>query len=598
MEAFFDGWLAVRMQEQHIPGAVVVVVRDGRTIFSKGYGFADIESQKPMQPQSTILRVGSISKLITATAVLQLVDSGMLDLQTDIREYIEPDILKSYPYPITLHQLLTHSAGIGDRFAGQGVRNPADILPLGDYLKTSLTQPVNKPGVMINYSNQGITLAGYAVEKTTGMSFADYVRDNIFQPLGMDRTTFVPTAEDLSDIARGYNWVFERQRIMPLRHWKPYPASSLTATAQDMARFMLAHLNAGNRSYEPEKNGRILSAGVAAKMHSRQFTMHPQMPGMAYGFREFIENNQRLLWHSGHMPGHRTALFLLPKHNLGLFFYCNSDIKIYRPFLTAFLDRFFPGNFDPVPAPSAPVPLVELRRYAGVYRHNWYPRITFGKASVLMGIQGKEIEVAATGAGLLTIGGHPYLAHEPPLFRSRDDGQLAAFLEDENGRTTHLYMGGSEAYMKLSRHETISFNWLLYRVCLALFILGFISQVFLYLRARKKEGHIHSAISARLAFRGSGLLCSLYFIFIIGLYVVTAQGAYKMLEDLPPALMVLLALPIASAILIPVTAAAAIRAWVTGKLSLWEKAHHIEIISAALAFTWFLHHWNILGYRF
>ncbi len=598
MEAFFDGWMAVRMQEQHIPGAVVVAVRDGRTIFSKGYGFADIESQKPMQPQSTILRVGSISKLITATAVIQMVDSGMLDLQTDIREYIEPDILKSYTHPITLHQLLTHSAGIGDRFAGQGVRNSAELLNLKDYLMTSLSPPVSKPGETINYSNQGITLAGYAVEKTTGVPFANYARDTIFQPLGMNRTTFVPAAEDLSDIARGYNWVFERQRIMPLRHWKPYPASSLTATAQDMARFMLAHLNAGNRSYEPEKNWRILSTGAAAKMHSRQFTMHPQMPGMAYGFRELIENNQRLLWHSGHMPGHRTALFLIPKHNFGLFFYCNSDIKIYRPFLTAFLGRFFPVNSDPVPLPSAAIPIEELRRYAGVYRHNWYPRTTFGKAAVLMGIQGKEIEVTAAMTGLLTIDGRTYVAHEPPLFRSRDDGHFAAFLENESRKTTHLYMGGSEAYMKLNWHETTSFNWLFYRFCLALFILGFISQVILHLRARKKEGHTLPAISARLAFRGSGLLCSLYFFFIIGLYVVTAQGAYKMLEDLPPALMVLLALPIATAILIPVTAAAAIRAWATGRLSLWEKAHHIEIISAALAFTWFLHHWNILGYRF
>ena len=598
MEAFFDGWLADRMREQHIPGTIVVVVRDGGIIFSKGYGFADIESKKPMNPQSTILRVGSISKLITASAVMQLADRGMLDLHADIREYIEPDILKSYPYPVTLHQLLTHSAGIGDRFAGQGVRNPADILNLKEYLATSLSPPIGKPGEIINYSNQGISLAGYVVEKTAGVPFADYSRDNIFRPLGMARSSFVPTAEDLTDIARGYNWVFERQRIMPLRHWKPYPASSLTATAHDLARFMIAHLKAGNRSNEPEGNGRILSPGAAAKMHRRQFTMHPQMPGMAYGFRELIENGQRLLWHSGHMAGHRTALFLLPKHNLGLFFYGNSDIKIYRPFLTAFLDHFFPANSDLVLAPSAMVPLVELRRYAGVYRHNWYPRATFGKAAVLMGIQGKEIVVTAVESAFLTIGGRPYLPHDLPLFKSKDDDDLAAFIEDDKGSITHLYMGGSDAYMKLNWHETASFNWLLYRVCLALFILGFISQVFLYLRTRKEEEHIRPAISARFALHGSGLLCGLYLIFIIGLYLVTAQGAYKMLEDLPPALMVLLALPIASAILIPATAAAAIRAWLTGRLSLWEKVHHIEILSATLAFTWFLHHWNLLGYRF
>ena len=586
------------MDEQHIPGALVVVVRDGGIIFSKGYGFADIESKKSMHPQSTILRVGSISKLITATAVMQLADRGLLDLQADIREYIEPEILKSYPYPITLHQLLTHSAGIGDRFAGQGVRNPTDVLNLKEYLMTSLSPPVNNPGEIINYSNQGISLAGYVVEKTTGMPFADYARDNIFRPLGMDRTSFVPAAKDLTEIAMGYNWVFERQRIMPLRHWKPYPASSLMATAHDMANFMIAHLDAGNRSNKPEANGRILSPEAAAKMHSRQFTMHPQIPGMAYGFRELTENGQHLLWHSGHMPGHRTALFLLPKHNLGLFFYGNSDIKIYRPFLTAFLDHFFPANSDLVLAPSTMVPLVELRRYAGVYRHNWYPRATFGKAAVLMGIQGKEIEITATVTGSLTIDGRHYLSHELPLFKSRDDDHLAAFLEDNNGSITHLYMGGSDAYMKLKWHETASFNWLLYRVCMALFIIGFISQIFLYRRERKKEEHIRPAGSARLALWGSGLLCSLYLIFITGLYLVTAQGAYKMLEDLPPALMVLLALPITSAILLPATAAAVIQSWITGRLSLWEKAHHLNIIISTLAFTWFLHHWNLLGYRF
>jgi CubicO group peptidase (beta-lactamase class C family) len=209
VEAFFDGAMAAEMSARHIPGAVVSVVEDGQVLFNKGYGFADLENQTLVDPQRTLFRAGSVSKLFGATAVMQLAEQGKLDLDADVNTYLDFKIPATFPQAITLKNLLTHTAGFED--IGQDLfnLNAEEIQTLGQYLKTHIPARVFPPGKLAAYSNYGAALAAYIVEGVSGLPFTEYVEKNIFTPLGMSHSTFLqPLPADLAgDLSSGYDFV-------------------------------------------------------------------------------------------------------------------------------------------------------------------------------------------------------------------------------------------------------------------------------------------------------------------------------------------------------------------------------------------------------
>src|SRR6266516_4771568 len=192
VEAFLDGVIGKEMQVDHIPGAAVSVVKDGRLLFTKGYGSADLQAGKPVNAQTTLFRIGSVSKLFTATAVLQLAEQCKLSLYADVNTYLKAFHLPAtYPEPITLADLLTHTDGVEGRDTGlQAAHSASDLEPLGQVLAQHLPARVRPPGELTAYSNYGYTLAGYIVEQVSGMPFAQYVEQHLFQRLGMRESTF------------------------------------------------------------------------------------------------------------------------------------------------------------------------------------------------------------------------------------------------------------------------------------------------------------------------------------------------------------------------------------------------------------------------
>ena len=191
LEAFLDGVFAEQMDVNNIPGATVVVVKDGELFFTKGYGYVDLEERIPVDPNKTIFRLGSVSKLFTWTAVMQLAEQGKLDLNTDINTYLtEFNIPDTYPEPITLVHLMTHTSGFEERITGLTAHGPEDIEPMGEYLATNMPARVRPPGEFSSYSNYGAGLAGYIVEEVSGMPFEEYVQENIYEPLDMQHSTF------------------------------------------------------------------------------------------------------------------------------------------------------------------------------------------------------------------------------------------------------------------------------------------------------------------------------------------------------------------------------------------------------------------------
>lgn len=326
IESFMDEFFAEQMDTLHIPGAAVVVVKDDQVLFSRGYGYADLETQTPVDPERTIMRAGSVSKLVTATAAMQMVENGTMELNKDINQYLEDFQLAKLTFsPITLHQLLTHTAGFEDNPVGTASPNQEELLPLGEFLQNNVPQQVLPPGQIHSYSNFSLALAGHLVEETSGMSFAQYADQNIFAPLEMSNTSFeqpLPSAL-ASDLATGYFFNGEEYEPAGFLYVQTAPASALSTTAHDMAKFMLAHLQGGSYA-----GTQVLQADTVSMMQKQQFTHHESLPGMGYGFKERYINGERVIGHGGDIGTYSSQMILHPEDGWG-FTYNTISSAIY-----------------------------------------------------------------------------------------------------------------------------------------------------------------------------------------------------------------------------------------------------------------------------
>src|SRR3954469_18900491 len=177
-ETFLDTLIPSQLRNRNIAGAVVSVVKDGQVLFQKGYGYADVEEKKPVQPNQTLFRPGSISKLFTATAVMQLVEQGKVDLDRDVNDYLDFAIPKTYAEPVTLRQLLTHTGGFEETLKNLFVAHESDMKPLRAYLVNEMPARIFLPGKIPSYSNYGFTLVGYIIERVSGENFDRYIENH------------------------------------------------------------------------------------------------------------------------------------------------------------------------------------------------------------------------------------------------------------------------------------------------------------------------------------------------------------------------------------------------------------------------------------
>jgi CubicO group peptidase (beta-lactamase class C family) len=306
LEAFLDGLLAQQMEANHIAGAAVSVVKDGVLFFAKGYGHADLEKGIPVDPEQTVFRIGSTTKVFTWTAVMQLVEQGKLDLDADVNTYLDFRIPDTYPQPITLRHLLAHTAGFEDLYLDFVSLKVEDQVPPRRWLASHLPGWVRPPGDTAAYSNYGTALAGYIVARVSGQSYDEYIQEHILDPLGMAHSAALATLHP--DVAAhesvGYKYEDGAFQVFP-RFYGPRvgaPMGFMGASATDMARFMIAHLQNGRYSDAEIAETRILRESTARQMHSTLFTHDPRLLGTAYGFFDFSDNGQRIPWGPGRSP--------------------------------------------------------------------------------------------------------------------------------------------------------------------------------------------------------------------------------------------------------------------------------------------------------
>ncbi|HLE55684.1 MAG TPA: serine hydrolase domain-containing protein, partial [Rhodothermia bacterium] len=280
VETFLDGFVPLQLEQDDIAGATISIVKDGQLLFAKGYGYADVEKKHPVVADATLFRPGSISKLFTWTAVMQLAEQGKLDLDRDVNTYLDFKIPEAFGKPITVKNLLTHTPGFEDVVKDLFV-DASKQVSLGQYLKTHIPRRIYPPGTVAAYSNYGAGLAGYIVERVSGRPFNQYVDENIFKPLVMTHSTFEqPLPNSLAaQMSKGYRSASDGPK--PFEAVGPGPAGSLSSSSTDMARFMTAHLQQGQYA-----EARILRPETVSRMHSRLFELNPAANGMALGFYE------------------------------------------------------------------------------------------------------------------------------------------------------------------------------------------------------------------------------------------------------------------------------------------------------------------------
>ena len=435
---FFDGIVPLQLERSDVAGASVLVMQNGAVLLEKGYGFADLKSKKPVDPATTLFRLASISKLFTWVSVMQLAEQGKLDIDSDINRYLDFQVPPAFSQPITLRNLMTHSGGFEDEARDIIVTNPKQAVSLRDFLIRNQPKRIFAPGTIPAYSNYGVGLAGYIVQRVSGQPFEQYVEQHIFVPLKMEHSTFYqpPPAPLLRLPSEGYPTDTQKSPI-GFEIFNPAPAGGVSSTAADMGRFGQALLNGGELDGE-----RILKPETVAAMWTPQFRVSDQLPPIGMGFYQVWRNNLRWIGHEGDLVAFHSLFMLEPSQKLLLFISYNSTGggERTRPeIIDMFTDRYFPGQTrQSFVAP----PRKELEDIEGVYQST--RREESGKVKLLSLLSQRVATVDKEG--VLHIEDIKDLRHHPVKWKpiGKDlwqeiDGQRRVFaIRDQGGQVVRL----------------------------------------------------------------------------------------------------------------------------------------------------------------
>ncbi|MDA2480442.1 beta-lactamase family protein [Bacillus cereus] len=366
VEAFTNKVIPEKMKKENAAGVALVVVKDNQILFQKGFGFSDKEKNTPIDPKKTVFRLASISKVFTASAVMQLVEQGKIDLNKDIVNYMGGlKYQNNMGEPVTMEHLLTHTTGFDyvDPRPEDIHYQENDYTMLKDYVEDNMPTVVRKPGDTYTYDNFASMLQGYIVQNLTNKPFYKYMAKNIFYPLEMHNSSFVMTNFINEKLATGYD---AKGNAIPFYQTRPtdMPQGSMFSTGSDVANFMIAQLNDGKF-----KNNQILQKETVEDMQKTKFSLHPKYPNMTYGFEFFSpqsHNGQYVFGKGGNIPGFSSLMWLIPEHKIGVFVVTNKDssalpVEVFDDFMNQYFpDKTKPEYLNPNEE--------ELKKFEGVYR--------------------------------------------------------------------------------------------------------------------------------------------------------------------------------------------------------------------------------------
>lgn len=599
--SFIDGLMAAQFEAHHLAGAVIAIVQDGEIELSRGFGYADIERRKMVDPATTLFRLASVSKLFTWTAVMQLAETGRLRLDEDVNAYLEDlEIPEAFEQPVTLRDLMTHTAGFEDRVLRLFARSEEAMIPLKEILLNDFPKRVRAPGMISSYSNHGTALAGLIVSQVTGVPWERYVTERILNPLGMRNTTVrQPVPEELrEDLATGYEWQAGRLEAKEFEWVPAAPAGGMSASAEDMARFLLLHMQ--NGQFEGE---RLLSPQTARQMREEVFSHDPRVQGMGYGFIRQKVNGMQLVGHAGDTFYSHTLFALVPERDLGIFLAYNSaEGSLARDqFVEAFFDYLYPEDERESPSPL-PGFSDRVDQIAGAYRSTRRPFTTIGKLIELfsaVSVDSRENGVISTSGGMSNRI-RLWTETEPFVFQQQDGDERMVFRWNEEEERTFAYLSNLPilAFEKLVWYERPLFHLSLLGICL-LFLLStifipivapFINTGETRMLARRSPSHS----SARWL---AASVSVIHLVFLGGLAVVLSDPTVVVF-GVPYELKLLLLLPLIAAAMTLMLIIVALLAWKGAYWSFIGRLHYSLVALCALVLIWQYGYWKLLGWNF
>jgi CubicO group peptidase (beta-lactamase class C family) len=576
-------------------------VKDGQVLFAKGYGYADVEAKKPVLADQTLFRPGSISKLFTATAVMQLVEQGKLDLDRDANDYLDFAIPKTYPEPVTLRRLLTHTAGFEETLKNLFVAHERDMKPLRTYLLNQMPARIFPPGKVLAYSNYGFTLAGYIVERVSGEKFERYVEDHVLKPLRMTNSTFdqpLP-AQLAAQMSKGYQTAAKKPR--DFEFVQAAPAGSLSTTAADMTRFMLAFLQNGSVD-----GVAILKPETVQQMETRQFELHPMINGLGLTFMEYWMDPVSVIGHGGDTLWFHSDMILVPGAHLGYFISYNSAGKNVGggrgEVLRAFMNRYFPNPGEPKVDVDPNTAKSDGRTVSGVYDGTRRGETTLLRMLALL----SQFSVNSDKDGILTVEGNKNQRGElkkwkeiTPLVYSEIDGSERIAFRRDGSRPVREMLPFPAIYegQRVPWYASKTFVGSVIGGNLLLVLLTVLLWPVAVLVRRKYERPLFSAKTDRVLYLLSRVVCLGELIFILAPVIAFSQGVEHIVllgDAINPWLQ---ALHILGWLLMPGVVLLIIAAARFAKLpghGLWFRVHAILLAIGGIAFGLFAWQYHLL----
>ncbi len=595
-EAYLDGLVAAQFRDHQLAGMTFALIHDNRLRLLKGYGFADLEQQIPVDPKVHLFRPGSVSKLVTWTAVMQLVEQGKLDLQTDIATYVPQfEIPNEFDTPLTLTHLLTHSPGLEDGAAGYLFGDePSDLIGLAESLERWRPNQVNPPGEYSAYSNWGTALAGLIVANVSGESFEDYVRKHVFEPLSMQQATFdEPLPEGLKDdMAVGY--LVEDGALAPFvfEYVKNFgPAGALSASSAAMVNFMFAHLNGGRFG-----DAQVLQPATVAQMHQPLFSHHVAVSAMAHGFIEYQRNGQRFVGHGGDTIVFHSQLLLDPTSGFGFFVSFNSDegAQARAAIVDGVIDYFYPPAPRRVTGPELEGSAERIAKVVGGYRLN---RRSHTKLEGVLGLAG-DVPISSPAPGRITLSGSrlegQFVEIEPYVFAQLNRQERLVFDVDDAGEVQRMFFGSAPIVIgeKVTPLTAASNHQLI----LVLAVLAALFVVINTVRNRAQALTGPALWGRRSLTWAAGLILAGTVGFVVALANLDMSRA---VFDFPPAGAPLaLGLWLLSAVCTAAALVLLVPVWRAPQCGLWARLRYTYVLLTFVGFVAVLHYWNMLGWKY
>lgn len=602
LAAFLDGLVPQQIEKGDIAGAVIVVVKDGKVLFEKGYGYSDVEKKTPVSPQDTLFRPGSISKTFTWTAVMQQVEQGKLNLDADVNQYLDFKIPPTFGRPTTLRDIMTHRSGFEETIKDLFVAEQKFLTPMAQYLPSHLPKQIFAPGTIPAYSNYATTVAAYAVQRVSGQDFNDYLDERFFKPLNMTRATFrQPLPESLKPfMSNGYDLGSGKPKHF---EWvEVAPAGSLSASAESMAHWMIMHLQNGRYG-----DAQILKPETAIQMHARQEGWPASMNAMCLGFYEQNLNGHRVISHGGDTELFHSDLFLILDSNVGLFVSYNSAGRPEHgdsrgDLYIKFMDRYFPA--PPSNEPALATAKQDAQSVVGSYKNSrrfetniLAVTTVLGQAKILADPQDNTIYIDE----IKKENGQPRHFREiaPMLFKSVDGPEKMTFTKDASGRKiAHIdypFMVLQEVDAGLDKQ---AFNYVV--MCLGIGVVVLTILLWPVSAILRKHYKVSLMLdpAARKWRRWVKIACIIDLIYLLGfLWIFTLLQKLELGSGGDFKLHLLQVIGVLGGVGALLTILCAVKSWADPAQWVWYKIWNTLLAVGCVGFFWFLVHWHLLNFN-